>query len=47
MGASAHELQGHLGPAYTGETPVIFMGKMPMLRCPSEHAANTATQRLM
>jgi hypothetical protein len=31
MGASAHESQGHLGPAYTGETPVILMGKMPML----------------
>jgi len=40
MGASAHESQGHpppargqvFGLALTGETPVIPMGKMPMLR---------------
>ena len=29
MGASAHESQGRPGPAFTGETPVIHMGKMP------------------
>jgi hypothetical protein len=40
MGASAHESQGQLGPAVTGETPVILMGKMPMLLRPYSHITN-------
>jgi len=47
MGASAHGSQGHLGPAFTGETPVILMGKMPMLWCLYGHTTDTATQVLM
>ena len=32
MGVPPMESQGHPGPASTGETPVVLMGKMPMLR---------------
>ena len=30
-GHPAHESQGHLGPAFTGGTPVLLTGKMPVL----------------
>jgi serine/threonine protein kinase len=32
MGVPPMNSQGHTSPAYTGETPVKLMGKMPMLR---------------